>query len=80
MPHPVRIDAGGHPTFTLCMMCWSDDVSGNKTKQFNPHTNVYLANVNLPHDKLQQEYFIRFCSTSQHASSSEQMEAVLADM
>ncbi|KAH9949935.1 hypothetical protein B0H21DRAFT_803620 [Amylocystis lapponica] len=80
MPHPVRVEAEGRPTFTLRMMCWSDDVSGNKTKQFNPHTNVYLANVNLPHDKLQQEYFIRFCSTSQHASSSEQMEAVLADI
>ncbi|KAH9929132.1 hypothetical protein B0H21DRAFT_781150 [Amylocystis lapponica] len=80
MPHPVRIEAEGRPTFTLRMMCWSDNVSGNKTKQFNAHTNVYLANVNLPHDKLQQEYFVRFCSTSQHASSSEQMEAVLADM
>ncbi|KAH9942016.1 hypothetical protein B0H21DRAFT_811258 [Amylocystis lapponica] len=80
MPHPVRTIAEGRPTFTLRMMCWSDDVSGNRTKQFNAHTNVYLANINLPHEKLQQEYFVRFCSTSQHASSSEQMEAVIADI
>ncbi|KAL6302042.1 hypothetical protein BKA93DRAFT_919240 [Sparassis latifolia] len=79
MPHPVRGVTNGRPTFTICMMCWSDDVSGNKTKQFNPHTNIYLANINLPHQKLQQEYFVKFCSTSQHASSSEQMDAVLTD-
>ncbi|KAH9947059.1 hypothetical protein B0H21DRAFT_856845 [Amylocystis lapponica] len=79
MPHPVRKIAKDRPTFTLRLMCWSDDVSGNKTKQFNAHHNIYVENINLPHQKLQQEYFVRFCSTSQHASSSEQMEAVFND-
>ncbi|KAH9917046.1 hypothetical protein B0H21DRAFT_850669 [Amylocystis lapponica] len=79
MPHPVHKIAKDRPTFTLRLMCWSDDVSGNKTKQFNAHHNIYVENVNLPHQKLQQEYFVRFCSTSQHASSSEQMEAVFND-
>ncbi|TFY66993.1 hypothetical protein EVJ58_g1912 [Rhodofomes roseus] len=80
MPHPTRKIAQGRATYTVKVMGWSDDVSGNKTKQYNAHTNVYVANVNLPHRKLQQEYFIRFCSTSQNATSSEQMEAFCNDM
>ncbi|KAH9920179.1 uncharacterized protein B0H18DRAFT_881265 [Fomitopsis serialis] len=48
-------------------------------KQYNAHTNMYLANLNLPHEKLQQEFFIRFHSTSQHASSSEQFHALYKD-
>lgn len=80
MPNPVCNIAQGHPTFTINMMVWSDDILGNRSKQYNAHTNVYLANLNLPHRKLQQEYFIQFCSTSPHASSSEQMKAVMQDM
>ncbi|EPQ51029.1 hypothetical protein GLOTRDRAFT_108312 [Gloeophyllum trabeum ATCC 11539] len=58
-------------------MPWSDDVSGNVSKQFSPHVNMYLANSGLPHQKLAQEFFVRFCSTSPHASSSEQLDALL---
>lgn len=76
MPHPVRVQARGRATFTVGIMTWTDDVSGNRTKQYNPHTNVYIANLNLPHTKLQQEYFVRFCSTSTHASALEQLEAL----
>ncbi|KAI0079426.1 hypothetical protein K474DRAFT_1617769 [Panus rudis PR-1116 ss-1] len=76
MPNPIRELADERPVFNVNLMVWSDDVSGNRSKQYNPHTNVYLANLSLPHRKLQQEYFVRFCSTSPHASSSEQMDAV----
>ncbi|KAI0074824.1 hypothetical protein K474DRAFT_1600932 [Panus rudis PR-1116 ss-1] len=76
MPHPVREIAKGRPTYTLSLMTWADDVSGNWLKQYNPHTNVYLANLNLPHGKLHQEYFVRFCSTSPHASALEQLEVI----
>lgn len=76
MPNPVRNIADGRPTFTLSAMAWADGVSGNCSKQYNPHTNVYLANLNLPREKLQQEYFVRFCSTSQHASALEQLEVL----
>ncbi|KAJ3559426.1 hypothetical protein NM688_g352 [Phlebia brevispora] len=54
----------------------SYDVSGNRTKQYNPHTNVYLANMDIPHSKRQQEYFVRFYSTSTDASALEQLEAL----
>ncbi|EPQ52923.1 hypothetical protein GLOTRDRAFT_46299 [Gloeophyllum trabeum ATCC 11539] len=80
MPHPVRKIAKGRSAFTLFITPWSDDVSGNVSKQFNPHVNTYLANSTLPHQKLAQEFFVRFCSTSQHASSSEQLDALSEKM
>ncbi|KAJ7659002.1 hypothetical protein B0H17DRAFT_1163196 [Mycena rosella] len=79
MPHPLREKAQGCPIFRLRIMPWSDDVSGNVSKQYNAHTNMYVTNFNLPHQKLQQEYFIRFASTSPNASSSEQFVALSED-
>ncbi|KAI0086224.1 hypothetical protein BDY19DRAFT_1017745 [Irpex rosettiformis] len=79
MPHPVRERAEGRPTFTLGIMNWADDVSGNQSKQYNPHTNVYSANLNLPHRKLQQEFFIHFSSTSPTAGALEQLDGLLTD-
>lgn len=80
MPHPVRKKANGRPAFCIRIMPWADDVSGNRSKQYNAHMNMYVANVNLPHRKLAQEYFVCFCSTSPHASSSEQFDALSEDL
>ncbi|KAJ6626090.1 hypothetical protein B0H10DRAFT_2174002 [Mycena sp. CBHHK59/15] len=80
MPNPVRKIAKGRPVFSVRIIPWSDDVSGNVSKQYNPHVNIYMANANLPHRKVSQEYFVRFCSTSPHASSGEQFEALSEDL
>ncbi|KAK7040964.1 hypothetical protein R3P38DRAFT_3452826 [Favolaschia claudopus] len=80
MPNPVRKIAKGRPVFSVRIIPWSDDVSGNVSKQYNPHMNVYMANACLPHRKVSQEYFVRFCSTSPHASSGEQLEALTEDI
>ncbi|KAJ6566807.1 hypothetical protein B0H19DRAFT_940681 [Mycena capillaripes] len=80
MPNPIRTIAKGRPVFSIRIVPWSDDVSGNVSKQFNPHMNIYIANANLPHRKVAQEYFVRFCSTSPHASSGEQFEALAEDL
>ncbi|KAJ7834421.1 hypothetical protein B0H13DRAFT_2240221 [Mycena leptocephala] len=79
MPHPLREKGQGRPMFRLRIMPWSDDVLGNVSKQYNAHTNMYVTNLNLPHQKLAQEYFVRFASTSPHASSSEQFVALGED-
>lgn len=60
-------------------MSWADDVSGNRTKQYNAHTNVYLANLNAPHAMLQQEYFVRFSATSPYASALELLDGLSDD-
>ncbi|KAJ6552710.1 hypothetical protein B0H10DRAFT_1659115, partial [Mycena sp. CBHHK59/15] len=80
MPNPVRKIAQGRPVFSVRIIPWSDDVSGNVSKQYNPHVNIYMANANLPHRKVSQEYFVRFCSTSPHASSGDQFEALSEDL
>ena len=63
--------AKGRPTFTLNLMTWADH-----SKQYNAHTNIYLANLGIPREKLQQEYLVRFCSTSPYASALEQLEVL----
>ncbi|KAJ7840377.1 hypothetical protein B0H14DRAFT_2587458 [Mycena olivaceomarginata] len=62
-PHLVREIAQGRPVFVLRIMPWADDVSGNRSKQYNAHMNMYIANINLPHKLLSQEYFVRFWAT-----------------
>ncbi|TFK59074.1 hypothetical protein BDN72DRAFT_781253 [Pluteus cervinus] len=78
-PNPLRLVADSRPMFRLRVVPWSDDVSGNVSKQYNAHTNVYLTNANLTHQAASQEYFVRFCSTSPTASSSEQFVALSED-
>ncbi|EDQ99232.1 uncharacterized protein LACBIDRAFT_316826 [Laccaria bicolor S238N-H82] len=77
--NPSRQIAKGRPLFVLRIMPWCDDVSGNRSKQYNAHVNMYTTNASLPHRKLSQEYFVRFCSTSPHASALEQFEALSKD-
>ncbi|KAF8143985.1 hypothetical protein K438DRAFT_1910992 [Mycena galopus ATCC 62051] len=79
MPNPVCKLANGRPVFSIRIVPWSDNVSGNVSKQFNPHMNVYMVNGSLPHRKVTQEYFVRF-STSPHASSGEQLKALVEDL
>lgn len=79
-PSSLRDLGKGKPMFQIRVMVWSDDVSGNKSKQYNQHTNVCITNLNIPHRISSQEYFVRFCTTSQHASSSEQLAALVEDL
>ncbi|KAI0258009.1 hypothetical protein BC834DRAFT_989358 [Gloeopeniophorella convolvens] len=72
MPHPTRIRAKGRPFFCVWIKLWGDDVSGNRSKQWNKHWNWYLAHAGIPKQLLNQEYFVRFVSTSPHAGILEQ--------
>ncbi|KAJ6618047.1 hypothetical protein B0H10DRAFT_1796088, partial [Mycena sp. CBHHK59/15] len=67
----------GEDLFTVWVPLWADDVSGARSKQYQKHINVYASNANLPGQLLQQEYFVRFVSTSPHAGALEQLKVVV---
>lgn len=76
MPNALRKLSGDEDLYVVMCPLWADDVSGNKSKQYNKHMNMYMANSNIPGRLLQQEYFVRFVSTSPHATSPEQFSAI----
>ncbi|KAK0430360.1 hypothetical protein EV421DRAFT_1893571 [Armillaria borealis] len=76
MPNPLRKLVEGDDLYVVMIPVWADDVSGNKSKQYNKHINLYMVNSCLPGQLLQQEYFICFVSTSPHATSPEQFSAL----
>lgn len=78
--NPLRAIANGRRMYTSYIKAWGDDVSGNRSKQYNEHTNIYIAHANLPHKKLSQEYFVRFCSTSPTAGAGAQFDAMMASL
>ncbi|RDX43988.1 hypothetical protein OH76DRAFT_1360353, partial [Lentinus brumalis] len=53
-----------------------DDVSGNRSKSWNKHNCYYYCAAGLPLSCLNQEYFVHFVSSSQHAGPLEQVAAI----
>jgi hypothetical protein len=76
MPNEMRKLVGeDEDLFVVMASPWADDVSGNKSKQYNKHMNMYTGNGCLPGRLLQQEYHVHYVSTSPNASSAEQFTA-----
>lgn len=76
MPNPQRMLVDDdEDLFVIMVSPWADDVSGNKSKQYNKHMNMYTGNGCLPGRLLQQEFHVHYISSSPHASSAEQFAA-----
>jgi hypothetical protein len=76
MPNEMRkLVADDEDLFVVMASPWADDVSGNKSKQYNKHMNMYTGNGCLPGRLLQQEFHVHYISSSPNASSAEQFSA-----
>ncbi|KAJ7196971.1 hypothetical protein GGX14DRAFT_402885 [Mycena pura] len=73
MPNAMRgLVEDDEDLFVLMVSPWADDVSGNRSKQYNKHMNMCAGNGCLPGRLLKQEFNVHYISTSPHASSAKQ--------
>ncbi|KAG8719357.1 hypothetical protein FRC08_003023 [Ceratobasidium sp. 394] len=75
-PNPLRSEAAGRPIYSVPFIVFVDDVSGNKSKQWNKHWCCYVSNAALPREEINRRRNIRFMSTTQHASPMEMMSGI----
>jgi hypothetical protein len=80
LPNELRIIAKGRRMYNAHLKAWMDDVSGNVSKQYNKHLNMYFVHANIPHKQLSQEYFVKFSAASPHATTAEQFNGLAEDI
>ncbi|CUA71593.1 Valine--tRNA ligase [Rhizoctonia solani] len=80
MPHPLRAIAGLRPVYSIPIILFMDDVSGNRTNLWNKHISAYISNAAITREVLNMEYSVRFVLTSKHATPSELMEGIRDDL
>ena len=77
MPNPLRAKANGWMVYySVPLIIFLDDVSGNISKQWNKHHVIYMSNALLPREMLDKQVCVQFCSASPHASPIELMHAL----
>ncbi|KAG2143512.1 uncharacterized protein EDB93DRAFT_1241410 [Suillus bovinus] len=75
-PNPLCAKANGRMVYTVPLIIFMDDVSGNISKQWNKHHAIYMSNTNLPREMLEKEFFVCFVTSSPHAAPMELMRAM----
>ena len=64
-PHPLKSLSAGRPVVMLPVILYSDDTSGNRSKQWNKFDSWCLKLVGLPNEMNQQLHHIhRLCSSN----------------
>ncbi|KIK75213.1 hypothetical protein PAXRUDRAFT_173456, partial [Paxillus rubicundulus Ve08.2h10] len=75
-PNPWRVKSGGHMVYAVPLIIFMNDVLGNISKQWNKHHVIYMSNTNLPHEMLEEEFYVWFVTSSPHAAPMELMDAM----
>ncbi|KAG2115374.1 uncharacterized protein F5147DRAFT_569473 [Suillus discolor] len=76
VPHPLHKKAKGRMVYSVPLVIFMDDVSGNISKQWNKHHAIYMSNTNLPREMLEKEFCVRFVMSSPHAAPMELMHSM----
>ncbi|KAA1097528.1 hypothetical protein PGT21_010248 [Puccinia graminis f. sp. tritici] len=79
-PNPWRAKAKNMILRNVPITLYSDDTSGNVSKQFNKHISFYFTLSGLPPHLSNQEYNCHFLSTSNLASVGEIAEQIVEEM
>ncbi|KAJ6621770.1 hypothetical protein B0H10DRAFT_1945050 [Mycena sp. CBHHK59/15] len=80
MPHSLREKAGLRMVYSIPLAVFINNVSGNKSKQWNKHFSCYMSNGALPRTKLENKFHVRFVATSPFTSPLEIMQGVRASI
>ncbi|KAI5995587.1 hypothetical protein EDD15DRAFT_2134054, partial [Pisolithus albus] len=75
-PNVWQEKSGGWMVYNVPLIIFMDDVSGNISKQWNKHHVIYMSNANLSREMLEQEFYVRFVTSSPHAAPMELMHAM----
>ncbi|KAF7303406.1 hypothetical protein MIND_00569000 [Mycena indigotica] len=78
MPSDFRKLSGNRDLYVVSVSIWIDDVSGNKSKQYNKFMMMLGQNTSIPGRILKQEFHVNFMAASQNASTAE-FSAALRD-
>jgi hypothetical protein len=78
--HPLRQKAGRRPVYSIPIILFLDDVSGNRSRQWNKHYCCYMSNGALPREQIEAQFHVRFVATSPNATPLEIMRGIRDDV
>lgn len=75
MPHPFQEIAKEKMVYSVPLIVFHD-ISGNVSKQWNKHYNIYMSNASLPREVPDKEFLTRFVATLPHVPPLEMMRGL----
>ena len=80
VPNPWRLKANGRIIRHVPITLYSDDTSGNTSKQFNKHISFFFTLCGLPPNVSNQEYHCHFLASSNISGVLELSKQVVEEL